>query len=247
MIFPEPIFPEPIVGTIVECAHWADRIIRAELIEGLIAGENDYTSNFIGALRREINSRAVPNLTAKVFVLKPGAEQKVGADACIILASSNQFKVCVFESKWPRLNSHSNYWDSVQKSPKHSHFHDQLCRQAGMSGTVAIWEMFYCEYPYRKQPKFFPDMGSACVWHGPAHSATMARPDPSVPWTDLELEALLKANALSISDVMQEVCECRQGEIFQGSDYLRPFLDYGIPSHSLIVSYNGANERETYS
>lgn len=164
------LFPEKIIAEIVSCAHWADRLIRADLIEGIVVSENDYTSNFTGSLRREIHARAIPGLSAKIQVLTPCAERDLGADACVILRNENEFKAGIFEAKWPRFSTHVNAWDSRQKSSGRSHFNTQLQRQHLQKPYAAIWEMFYCEYPFGYQPSFMPNEGSACVWHDDAYN-----------------------------------------------------------------------------
>jgi hypothetical protein len=233
------LFPRNVIKKLGNCAHWADRLIRAELIDGLIAGENDYTSNFTGALRREINSRAIPNFYAKSFVLKPSIERMVGADACIILANNMEFKICLFEAKWPRLKTHRNYWDSIQTATGNSHFHEQLIRQNTVARDLVIWEMFYCEYPFSTQPPFMPDHGSACVWHHDAYTASLGRPDHTKPWTDVELDNLLRPNQITIQQVIDDICNCRKGVIHRGNGYVQPLVEYGIPSEALLIRYTG--------
>lgn len=95
------LFPHDIIEQIVSCAFWADRLVRADLIEGIVVSENDYTSNFTSAFRREIHARAIPGLTAKIQVLNPSTERELGADACVILQNNREFKAGIFEAKWP--------------------------------------------------------------------------------------------------------------------------------------------------
>ena len=155
--------PNDIIENITQSAYWADRMIRSELSQGLIASENDYTSNLTSTFRRQINARAAPGLKATSYVLKPGVERSTGTDACIILSNTKEFKVCIFESKWPRLTTHRNYWDSLQNSG-FSHFDEQLKKQASFSKYFAIWIMFYSEAEFGKQPTFMPKDVSSCVW-----------------------------------------------------------------------------------
>ncbi|EHQ05552.1 hypothetical protein [Leptonema illini] len=136
-----------VIAEVADCARWADRLVRADLIHGFVVTENDYTSNFTSAFRREINSRRLPGLSAHSQVLTPSVERRTGTDGCIVFHNQSVFKVGLFEGKWPRLSTHLNYWDSIQKSGGRSHFDDQLARQAALSG-YAIWEMFYSEEPY---------------------------------------------------------------------------------------------------
>lgn len=232
------LFPHNIIEEIVSCAHWADRLVRADLIEGIVVSENDYTSNFTGAFRREIHARAIPGLTAKIQVLNPSAERELGADACVILQNNREFKAGIFEAKWPRLSTHVNTWDSKQKSTGESHFYSQLQRQHIQRHYVAIWEMFYCEYPFGRQPLFMPDEGSACVWHGHAYSFSSSRTSNIDPWTDDELKALLESHVLSIGEVIEAMCNCTQGKPVPNGRYEKAFGDMGAPHSALIISYS---------
>jgi hypothetical protein len=234
-----PFFPPGLSRRLASCAHWADRLVRADLIAGLIATEKDYTSNFTSALRREINARHLPGLTATAYVLRPTLEQHFGGDACVILASTSGFKICLFEAKWPRLSTHKDCWDYVQRSTGESHFHGQLQRQSMAAYSFAVREMFYCEFPFGAQPSFMPNEGSACVWHQHAKAQSSARPWPKVPWDDLELTALLSAHPMTIDQAIMEVCQCKAGKVFAGSDYLQPFSDFGAPSQVLVIAYSG--------
>jgi len=230
------LFPQTIIDEIKLCAHWADRLIRSELIAGVIVSENDYTSNFTGALRREINSRSIPGLNARIQVLNPRAERRIGADACIILQSDKELKAAVFEGKWPRLSTHVNYWDSLQKGSGISHFDSQLDRQALQGAYLAAWEMFYSEEPFCSGTNHMPDFGSACVWHAEAAAVSGTR-TRTLPWSDTELLFLLAKNTLKIEDIFQAICECSKGEKLPLSDIRKAFGDLGLPRKALVISY----------
>lgn len=232
------LFLPHIIEEIVQCAFWADRLVRADLIDNLIVSENDYTSNFTSAFRREVNARAIAGLSARIQVLNPKAERALGADACVILENSTHFKAGIFEAKWPRLKTRVNAWDSLQTGSKQSHFHTQLVRQSQQSPFLAIWEMFYCEFPFSSQPKFMPDFGSACVWHDDAYSYSAARSSNNVPWTDSELTSLLKARTLTISDVIEAMCMCTRGQKLALGEYKKAFGDSGMPFSALIITYD---------
>ena len=73
-----------IIDEIEGCAEWADRLVSSDLISGIVVSENDYTSNFTSALRREVNSRNLPGISAHSQVLTPRVERKTGTDGCII-------------------------------------------------------------------------------------------------------------------------------------------------------------------
>jgi hypothetical protein len=232
------LFPSNIIEQIVSCAYWADRLVRADLIEGVVVSENDYTSNFTGALRREINARAIPGLTAKIQVLNPSAERELGVDACVILQNEREFKAGIFEAKWPRLSTHVNTWDSKQKSSGESHFYSQMQRQHIQRHYAAIWEMFYCEYPFGSQPSFMQNEGSACVWHDDAYSFSSSRPSNDDPWNDDELKALLESHCLSIAEVIEAMCTCTQGKPIPKGRYEKAFGDMGAPHSALIINYS---------
>ena len=237
------LFPPNIIFQLMCCARWADQLVRADLIHGFVVSENDYTSNFTCTLRREINARNIPGLTARVQVLNPRDEREIGADACIILQNSTQFKVSVFEGKWPRLCTHKNYWDSIQQSSGVSHFHSQILRQKKYSSWFAIWEMFYCEFPFGKQPGYFPPLGSACVWHSDAYKATIARPNANVPWTDLELQSLLGGCLLKIEDVIAAICLCSEGKPLRNGNFNAAFDGMEPPHSALVISYSDLDEQ----
>jgi hypothetical protein len=238
------LFPNFITEQIAKTAYWADRSIRADLADGLITTENDYTSNFTAAFRRGINARGIPSLHATSYVLMPAFEREVGADACIILASDSQYKVCLFEAKWPRLSSHADCWDSRQRRTGQSHFADQLNRQSIYSKEYAIWEMFYCEFPFGKQPSFFPKNVSGCVWHGDAMEFSNARVTTGDPWTDIELSSLLTGRCKHIDQIIREVCECGRGKIFTGRNYPQGFDGLGRPAEMLLIKYTNQELRD---
>lgn len=237
------LFRPEIIRQIQSCAHWADRLVRADLIEGLVVTENDYTSNFTSSLRREINARNIVGLRARVQVLNPSAERELGADACIILQNERQFKASIFEAKWPRLSTHVDTWDSKQKSTGTSHFHSQLQRQRAQSHYAAIWEMFYCEYPFGAQPSHFPNEGSACAWHSDAFAATNSRPSPLSPWTDADLKSLLEGRVLTIADVIEQICLCQKGRPLPAGNYKSAFGDIGPPHSALVITYAPPGEQ----
>ncbi|MEI7050784.1 hypothetical protein WCL09_10365 [Pseudomonas koreensis] len=232
------LFPQDIIETLANCAYWADKEIRSELSDGIIETENDYTSNLTGALRREINSRNIENLRATVKILSPTLERENGADACIIFENTTHFKVGIFEAKWPRLKTHKDYWDSIQKRTRQSHFHDQLTRQSMQAHVLAVWEMFYCEYSYGKQPDFMEDDLSTCVWHSDALTASNSRSSNTTPWTDIELQKLLSAHKTNLPDIVRQICECTQGQLLQKKSHQNTFEDFGLPQTALVISYN---------
>ncbi len=227
-----------VIQEVADCATWADRLIRADLIAGFVVTENDYTSNFTGALRREINSRQIRGLSAHTQVLTPRVERNTGTDACIILQNQTHFKIGLFEAKWPRITTHANYWDSIQKSNLRSHFDNQIAKQSTLS-NYAVWEMFYAEESYG-QSKLFPQYGSACVWHSDAFAISSARTQ-TTPWADGELISMLKAHGLGIGDIVTQICMCRAGQL-QPLDSLRSSLDdLGIKGRVVVIKFDCEN------
>jgi len=224
--------PPYVIDVVVECAEWADRLVRSDLIKGFVVTENDYTSNFTSALRREINSRGVPGLAAHSQVLTPVVERKTGTDACIIFRNKDHFKVGLFEAKWPRLSTHTNCWDSIQKSTSKSHFDSQLGRQHALSGP-AVWEMFYSEEAYGSNP-MFPMYGSSCVWHADAFAASSARAQTK-PWSDAELATVLGASKRTIGDIVRSVCECIEGQRYPIGMMQSHLGELGIKGEILVI------------
>lgn len=228
--------PQPIIDQIASCAKWADRLVRSDLISGFVVSENDYTSNFTSALRREVNSRNLPGISAHSQVLTPRVERKTGTDGCIIFRNTNHFKVGLFEAKWPRLSTHINYWDSIQKSTGKSHFDSQLDRQSSLT-SYAVWEMFYCEEPYG-QNQLFPQYGSSCVWHSDAFVASSAR-NQTVPWDDTELTTLLTANGTDIEHVVESILECKKGRRYPVDSLEGHLRELGIKGKVLVIDLGG--------
>jgi hypothetical protein len=224
----------PIIFEIKSCAEWADRLVRADLINGFIVNENDYTSNFTSAFRREINSRDIPGISAHSQVLTPSVERKTGTDGCIIFRNKNHFKIGIFEAKWPRLSTHTNYWDSLQKNTAISHFDSQIYRQKNFT-NLAIWEMFYCEEPY-KANSLFPPFGSSCVWHSDAVAVSLAR-NQATPWSDTELTSMLRNSGNDIGSIVSSILECKQGHPLPVDSMDGQLREFGIKGEILIVNF----------
>lgn len=64
-------------------AYISDREIRSDLVIGMIKDEDDYTSNFTGALRRNINCYSKTGIKAPSHPLSSPIEQSVGCDATL--------------------------------------------------------------------------------------------------------------------------------------------------------------------
>jgi hypothetical protein len=206
------LFNSTIIDLIKKSAYWADKSIRSELALGYIADENDYTSNFTAEFRRQINAKTIPNVTAISYKINGSLERKTGTDACIVFANDAEAKLCLFEAKLPRLSKKLNGWDSNQKSTGNSHFSSQLQRQCKFSATFIIWEMFYCDYAYTKQPQPFLNDTSSCILHKEAHAFDNKRIIKTA-WTDNELIDLHNNSTVyQVDDIIKSVCECSLGE-----------------------------------
>jgi hypothetical protein len=156
---------------IAELAYFgyiSDREIRSDLSLGLISSENDYTSNFTGAFRRNVNCYSQTGLSVTSFLVPPHVERSDGVDATIIISNETESKVIFFEAKWPRFGTASYVWDHPQTATRLSHFSDQLDRQAQIPSSYPVFEMFYVEFPFGKQPPFLLQDTSSCVWHDDA-------------------------------------------------------------------------------
>lgn len=228
--------PQQIVE-LCQFAAWADREARSDLAGNYIATENDYTSNFTGALRRIINSNSSTGLMATSFILKPTFERSMGCDATIIVTSNGFAKVAPFEGKMPRFQSCNYQWDHAQTATGLSHFSNQLQRQAKYWHRFAIFEMFYCEYPFHKQPNYLKDDGSSCTWHDSTLAFDLLRSTAKHIWTRAELDAFLKKGNISVSDVLASVCQCSHGEPIKMWDGVEALAqEFGIGGDVLHIA-----------
>ena len=152
--------------------------------------------------------------------------------------NKDHFKVGLFEAKWPRLSTHINYWDSIQKSTAKSHFDSQLDRQSSLT-SYAVWEMFYCEEPYGAN-QFFPHYGSSCVWHSDAVVASSTR-NQAIPWDDTELTALLSASRRSVGHVVRSILECTEGRRYPVDSMEGQLRELGVKGKVLVIDLGDAN------
>jgi hypothetical protein len=224
-------------------ASFADKEARSDLAGGYIKDENDYTSNFTGALRRIINSNSQSGLVATSHLLSHSEERQTGADAAVILSKGKQSKVAVFEGKWPRFAKVPYRWDRHQTASGLSHFSDQLDRQRRWSGIFAIFEMFYCEFPFGKQPPFLDDDGSSCIWYDDAEAFRSSRNQPNALWSQQELSSLLQLKRVTIRDVLMEFGECKKGTPIGLTDPHAIGREFSLPQQVLAVAARGESER----
>lgn len=203
------------IQELAQFAFLADKEARSDLIYGYIATENDYTSNFTGALRRIVNANSTTGLKASSYVLPPPDERLSGCDAAIVITSNGFVKIITFEAKYPRLKQPYFSWDYAQTSSGISHFSDQLERQKNFAGTHAIFEMFYCEMDFGAQPDFMQRDVSSCIWHREAVAFDEGRLKPGSVWSGQDLANMLKKGNYPISTIIEKVCECEEGEAFK--------------------------------
>lgn len=133
----------------------ADKEIRTDLALGYIRDEDDYTSNFTGALRRNVNAYSKTGLQATSFLLGPTEERLSGTDAAVILTRGNESKVVLFEAKWPRFATPHYRRDYVQTASGISHFSDQLQRQKRFTGHLQFSRCFTVNTPCIPNRAFF--------------------------------------------------------------------------------------------
>lgn len=223
---------------LIQFAAIADKEARSDLSLGFIKDENDYTSNFTGALRRIINSNSQTGLSASSFLLQHSEEREIGADAAIILSRGNESKVAVFEAKWPRFMTSGYQWDYEQTASGLSHFSDQLERQTHWRGHFAVFEMFYSEHAFGAQPLFLNADGSSCVWHDDTDAFRQHRPNPDGVWSQTELQKLLTSKRVSIAEVMHEFGVCNQGKPIQMVGPAEIGREFRLPQRLLAINAN---------
>jgi len=216
----------------------SDREIRSDLSIGMISDENDYTSNFTGTLRRNINSYSRTGIKAKSYTLPKNIEQTVGCDATIIIQSNGYSKVVMFEAKWPRISVPGTRWDYPQKSTGLSHFSDQLDRQSLYCPQFAIFEMIYCEYPFGKQPAYMQSNVSSCIWHDDAMKFKMNRTRQDSIWSQKDMISMLQNGNIKVSEIIDNVCKCNNGQPIPIHDALGIIQEFQIAGDVLVINFD---------
>lgn len=230
-----------------ELSHFAmlsDTEIRSDLSSGYIKNENDYTSNFTGAFRRNINSYTQTGLTATSMLLSSQHEQQMGCDATIIITSGGESKIAIFEAKWPRLSKQHYQWDYSQTSTGLSHYSDQLKRQKRHNGTLAIFEMFYCEFPFNKQPAYMQDRVSSCIWHDDAMLFNNNRTKPDSIWNQADLISMLQKGNLEIGNIIRAICKCEKGKPIRMDNAESIVMEFRLPTNILYIDTNTDHEHQ---
>ena len=225
-------------------AFISDKEIRSDLCRGYIKDENDYTSNFTGALRRNINSYSKTGLKATSILLGSSQERLVGCDAAIIICSQGQSKVSVFEAKWPRMETNYYRWDYPQTATGLSHFSDQLARQTKYHEFIAIFEIFYCEFMPYEQPKYMQNEVSSCVWHSQAESYKNERSEPDSIWDHDDVKSLLENGSVDIGEIIEKICLCREGSPTPMTDPEMIAGQFQLPENVLFVEASERSNKE---
>jgi len=228
---------------LIRFAYFSDMEIRSDLARGYIKSENDYTSNFTGALRRNINSYSRTGLSATSLMLTPVDEQRTGTDATIIITRHGESKVALFEAKWPRISDPYFQWDYPQTANGLSHFSDQLVRQRYYKKQFAVFEMFYCEHDFGSQPPYMQQRLSSCVWHNDAHCFMNKRAKPEAVWNQDDLVTLLKAGNCGIDNILLPLCECQREAVLKMSDPKNIVHEFRLPPMVLSVCGDADKQR----
>jgi hypothetical protein len=216
-------------------AYTADREARSDLVRGYISAEDDYTSNFTGALRRIINSNSRTGLSATSFMVSPSIERRTGCDGAIILSTAGRSKIALFEAKLPLLGT-SKRWDYEQTATGLSHYSDQLKRQAAQTSRFAIFEMFYCDDPFTVQPPYMPNEVSACIWHDDAVTFNSGRKDSDAVWSQQELVTMLQRGTLDIREILTDLCQCKVGIPLSAAMPVEVFaVEMNLEGHILMI------------
>ena len=218
----------------------SDKEVRSDLIRGFIKDENDYTSNFTSALRRNINSHSRTGLTATSFLLSHSEERRIGADATIILTKGRESKVALFEAKWPRFSRPGYNWDYDQTVPITSHFSGQLERQKKWNHQFAIFEIFYSEERFETKQPYLTPFGSSCVWHQEAEAFRQIRTEPNLVWTQAELQSLLSVHHVGIEKVMWAFGLCQQGKPIHMVEAEAIGREFRLPARVLSITASNA-------
>jgi hypothetical protein len=137
---------------------------------------------------------------------------------------------------WPRFGVAGYQWDYNQTASGLSHFSDQLERQKRWSGTFAVFEMFYCEFPFGKQPPFLDDHGSSCIWHEDAEAFRARRADPDDVWSQSELQTMLQQKHANIVHVMIQFGECKKGRAIRMVEPEAIGREFQLPQRLLAIT-----------
>lgn len=232
------------IRELADLALISDKEIRSDMALGMIYSEDDYTSNFTGALRRNINCHSKTGIKATSHILPTQIEQSAGCDATIIIQSNGYAKVLLFEAKWPRMSKKGYRWDYKQTSTGLSHYSDQIDRQAQQPSIFAIFEMFYCEYDFYKQPSYMKDVASTCVWHHDALNFKNSRSHPDNIWSQADLKGMLKTGNYTIAEIISDVCSCKEGQAISTGDSIDFAYEFQLTGEILVINFLNENNKD---
>ncbi|QOR65095.1 hypothetical protein IM538_14775 [Cytobacillus suaedae] len=150
----------------------------------------------------------------------------MGADGIIIFKYKDNYKVSIFEAKFPKITeSPEPEWDYMYRrkksSPLFSHFSEQLIKQSHWSSFFAIWEMFQNGYPNSSSATYnFLLNGPTCVWHQDAYNYFMTnlttfrrRSKKRVRWRRSNLQNLFSHSAINLSNIIYNILICNKGQL----------------------------------
>lgn len=144
-----------------------DRICREDLVKLKIVSERDYVSHFCSLLRFPKGIYGTQNQFLHSQTLPGAIEQVIGCDSIIIFNFGNQYKVGLFEAKYPRyksVNSKIAYrrWDDGRFNKQLDKQHLFLKKYPG----VFIWNKFINNGQIGISKKPFNDKnGSTLILH----------------------------------------------------------------------------------
>ncbi len=201
-----------------------DGMCRTDLNGHLITSERDYVSNFTSLIRRPFG--IVPQLhqftnlgilQTYAYSLNGRYERQYGCDGKIVFKKGNQYKIGMFEAKWPRYSKANYIWDDwVPKANSPiSRFSRQLEKQSKVMHGVAIWEMFINEEREGRTLGPFKKWGSTNVWHADAYAFLQAHQFIHKEfWKNKHLDALLPGHGLHMYQIIKAILTCNRGKVF---------------------------------
>jgi len=198
---------------VAEIIYRVDKNCRIDLNNKFIAHEDNYTASFTTRLYDVFQTMGFTGYCLG-RVLNKREERDFGCDGIFVFRCKKNFKIGLFEAKWPRFNIKLNYsWDkkiAKKLGRKWSHFSDQLKRQNGWRG-VAIWEMFYDNrYPGNVSGSY-DKYGSSCIWHDEAYNYYKKNITQNA-WKNKDIDKLKKIN---IYKVVESILTCKHGQVFK--------------------------------
>ncbi|WP_144787621.1 hypothetical protein [Lysinibacillus fusiformis] len=198
-----------------------DQKCREDLSLNLLVSERDYVSRFLTHLmypNGPFNSKS-NYIFWKARTNDGSTERDTGTDGVIIFTYKGQYKVSLFEAKWPRYFNKKYNWDNLYKvkkeelvefelelknynadsrmrnKQKFSRFSQEIIKQKSFAHQAAIWEIFFCDAPVgtgNSISPYFNEWGSTCVWFDEAfnHFNYYRGSFQFETWKNIDLEQL---------------------------------------------------------